>query len=193
MGAKAGAAIRARQREVVARVERLVSQAEERSPIGSARRTAIKATARDGRRALRARDRARDLLSAAEADAGAALLRIVAEGLTLAESFEAVGLSTSVGRRLYARAQVAGTRAAHQSSTASGFRGASFRYGPRLARRRIPPPVLATSPPTPSRTSRDRQHGHGCPRSVASRAGVSPGQAETGVTVQVRPTRPAPL
>lgn len=129
MGVKAGSAIRARQREVAARVERLIAQADDQAPIGSARRAAIRHAVRAGRRALRARDRARDLVESAEADVGSALLSAVAQGLTQAESFEALGLSTAVGRRLYADAEHAATRAATPSSTASGLGAVSS--GPR--------------------------------------------------------------
>lgn len=120
MGVKAGSAIRARQREVAARVERLIAQADNRAPIGSARRVALQGAVRDGRRALRARARARCLVASAEADAGAALLRLVAEGLTQVEAFGALGLSTAVGRRLYADAAHAVTHTATRAAARVG-------------------------------------------------------------------------
>lgn len=105
MGMQAAKNIRARQRETAARVERLITQRDERAPIGSARRARIHTAIREVRHALRARNAAQAKARSAETAAGAALARIVAEGLCRRDAFEATGLPTSVGRRLIRSAE----------------------------------------------------------------------------------------
>ena len=119
MGVKESAAIRARQRAVAARVEQLIARADERAPIGSGRRAAMKAAVSEGRAALRKRDRALAEMEAATADVGSALNRIVEAGLKHYEAFEALGLSIGVGRRLMYEAQHAPDRRIAASSTTS--------------------------------------------------------------------------
>jgi hypothetical protein len=117
VGMEAARAIRARQREAAARVERLIAKRDQDGPVGSGRRARIQAAVRDGRRALRARDAAQAAVAAAEARAGAALARITAEGLSLHDAAAAMGLSKSVGRRLLKAGHPATGHPAGVSST----------------------------------------------------------------------------
>ena len=100
MGSETTKALRARQREASARVDRLIAEADERSPIGSARRARIKSAVRDGRRALRALDAAERALADVEGRAGAALTRLTEDGLSRNEAYESLVVSRAVGRRL---------------------------------------------------------------------------------------------
>jgi hypothetical protein len=102
MGVKAGSAIRARQREVSERIERLMAQAGERTPMDPNGASKIRAAVGAGRRALRARDRATRAVSEAEGVLAASLAVAIDAGMSLTAACEAFGLSTSVGRRLYA-------------------------------------------------------------------------------------------
>jgi hypothetical protein len=110
VGVEAAKAIRARQREAAARVARLITKRDQDGAIGSGRRARIQAAVRDGRRALRARDAAQAAVAAAETQAGAALARITAEGFSLHDAADAMGLSSSVGRRLVQAGHPAATR-----------------------------------------------------------------------------------
>ncbi|MGK2876719.1 MAG: hypothetical protein ACSLEW_13960 [Nocardioides sp.] len=105
MGVKESAAVRARQREVAARIERLIDQADQRAPIGSQRRARIRNLIREGRVALRRRDRAERDIEAATDEIGRTLTGLVDEGLKHFEAFEALGVSIGVGRRLLREAQ----------------------------------------------------------------------------------------
>jgi hypothetical protein len=100
MGLEAAKVIRARQRAVAARVDRLIAERERHTPIDSARRERIKVAVRDGRRAMRTLTAAQGAVQDVEARVGAALARIAAEGLSLSQAYEALGLTRSVGRRL---------------------------------------------------------------------------------------------
>jgi hypothetical protein len=100
MGVEASKAIRAKQRERAARVERLIARHDQRGEVGRERRNRIGAMVREGRRALRARDVALGAVADSEIRVGAALARIAAEGLSLNHAYEALGLSRNVGRRL---------------------------------------------------------------------------------------------
>lgn len=100
MGSETTKALQARRREAAARVDRLIAAADERSPIGSARRARIKTTIRDGRRALRALDAAERVLAEVETRVGAALIRLTEDGLSRSEAYESLGISRAVGRRL---------------------------------------------------------------------------------------------
>jgi DNA-directed RNA polymerase specialized sigma24 family protein len=119
MGVKGSAAIRARQREVTGRVERLIAQANTRGSIGSGRKEEIRSAVRAGRVALRTRERVLADLDSATAEVGAALNRLVEAGLTHAEACEALGLSVGVGRRLLHKAKQPQERATTRSSTTS--------------------------------------------------------------------------
>lgn len=100
MGSETTKALAARRREATARAVRMIAEAEERSPIGSARRARIKSTVRDGCRTLRALGAAERALAELQERAGAALVRLTDDGLSCAEAFESLGLSRAVGRRL---------------------------------------------------------------------------------------------
>lgn len=115
MGVKESAAIRARQREVAARIDRLIEQADNRAPIASHRRDQIRASARQGRAALRRRARANREADQALADVGHVLTRLVDLGLKNFEAFDALGLSIGVGRRLLLEA-----RALHDNPPTQG-------------------------------------------------------------------------
>ena len=119
MGVKESAAIRARQREVATRVERLLTQANKRTSIGSRRQAEIGAAVRAGRAALRKRERVLSDLASVSTEVGAALNRIVEAGLQHAEAFDALGLSIGVGRRLLHEAKQHTGSAATESSTTS--------------------------------------------------------------------------
>lgn len=103
MGIETTKALRARRREAAARVDRLVAGAEERSPVGSARRARITAAVRDGRRALRAMDAAEQALVEVRARVGLTLTRLTSDGLSRNEAYRALGVSRAVGRRLIER------------------------------------------------------------------------------------------
>jgi hypothetical protein len=108
MGAEATKSIRAQQREVATRIERLIAKRDRTdapSPYEKGSRGRVKSAAAAVRRSVRARDAALASAQRTEVMAGLALLRIVEEGLTLAEAFEMVGLTRGVGRRLVAVAQ----------------------------------------------------------------------------------------
>jgi len=99
MGSETSKALRARRRESAAQIERLIAQADERSPIGSARRARIKEAGRLARRRLRALTAAQSSVAAIEIEVGLALLKAVDEGLSRNEAFELAGLSRHLGRR----------------------------------------------------------------------------------------------
>ena len=119
MGVKGSAAIRARQREVAARVDRLIARGDKRARVGSPRRAEIRVAVRAGRVALRRRARVVADLADANAEVGAALHRIVAAGVKHAEAFEALGVSVGVGRRLLHQAKQPREPRTSMSSTAS--------------------------------------------------------------------------
>jgi len=99
MGSETSKALRARRREFAAQIERLIAQADERSPIGSARRGRIKEAGRLARRRLRALAAAQQSVAVIEIEVGLALLQAVDEGLSRNEAFELAGLSRHLGRR----------------------------------------------------------------------------------------------
>ena len=119
MGVKGSAAVRARQREVAARVERLITRADQQPPIEPGHRAEIRDGVRAGRAALRRRDRARARADTATRAIGVALSRIVAAGLSHAQAFEALGLTVGMGRRLLREAYAAQERRTAPSSTGS--------------------------------------------------------------------------
>ena len=117
MGVEAAKGVRARQREAAARVERLIIRRDARVPIGSARRARIRSGFREVRRVLRARDAAQAEVEHAEAAAGAALARILAEGLSHSDVCAVLALSAGVGRRLIRSAKVRTRSPGSASST----------------------------------------------------------------------------
>lgn len=100
MGSETTRALTARQREASTRVDRLIAEAEARSPIGSARRARITSIVREGRRALKALSAGRHALADAEERAGAALILLTEVGLSSSEAYQSLGISRAVGRRL---------------------------------------------------------------------------------------------
>jgi hypothetical protein len=99
MGIKTTRALQARRRESDAHIERLVARADERSPIGSARRARIKDGARLVRRQIRALATAKRAVTTTEVEIGHGLLRILDQGISRNEAFELAGLSRHHGRR----------------------------------------------------------------------------------------------
>lgn len=99
MGIETTKALQARRRESAAQIERLIARADQRNPIGSARRARIKDTARLARRKCRDLAAARQSAAAIELDLGQALLRLLGQGMSRNEAFELVGLSRHFGRR----------------------------------------------------------------------------------------------
>ena len=80
MGIETTKALQARRRECAAQIERLIARADERNPIGSARRVRIKETARLARRKVRALTAAQQSVTAIELEIGQALLALSAKG-----------------------------------------------------------------------------------------------------------------
>jgi len=118
MGIETTKALQARRRESDARIERLIAQADERSPIGSVRRARIKEAARIARRRLRALAAAQRSIAAIEVEIGQALLRVVNQGLSRNEAFDLTGLSRPLGRRYLDLAFSAQTQVPGEFSTA---------------------------------------------------------------------------
>jgi hypothetical protein len=119
VGIKDSAAIRARQRAVATRVERLIERADEQRPIGPAQRADIKYAVRTGRALLRTWERANSAANAATTGVGVALSQLVTKGLTHAQAFDALGLTVGVGRRLLREADGRQERLTAPSSTGS--------------------------------------------------------------------------
>lgn len=120
MGTEAGKAIRARQRESAARVERLIRRRDERTLIGSARQQRIKAAAREGRLALRVLAKAEQSVGSAEERVGRALRQMVEEGLPRSDAYAALDLTRAVGDRLIGLAERAQRRTGAGVSTDVG-------------------------------------------------------------------------
>lgn len=99
MGIGTAKALQARRREAAAHIERLIAQADERSPIGSARRARIRDESRLARRRIKALAAAQQAVSAIEVEIGQALIRITDQGLSRNEAFELASLSRHLGRR----------------------------------------------------------------------------------------------
>lgn len=99
MGIETTKALHTRRRESAAQIERLIARANERNPIGSARRARIKETARVARRKVRALTASQQSVAAIEVEIGQALLRLLGHGMSRNEAFELVGLSRHMGRR----------------------------------------------------------------------------------------------
>ena len=117
MGAETAKALRARRRESRAHIDRLIAKADERSPIGSARRARITASARLVRRRLKALTSAQQAAAAIEAEIGRVLLRVVEQGLSRNEAFDLAGVNRHLGRRYLAAAGRAQAQAAADLST----------------------------------------------------------------------------
>lgn len=100
MGSETTKALVARRRAASARADRLVAEARERDPIGSARRARISSTVREGRRALKALGAAERALVDLQARVGAALIRLTEDGLSRNEAYQSLNVSRAVGRRL---------------------------------------------------------------------------------------------
>jgi hypothetical protein len=99
MGIETTRALQARRRESAARIDRLIAQANDRSPIGSARQARIKEGARIARRRIKSLSAAQRAAAAIEIEIGQALLRITEQGLSRNEAFDLAGLSRHLGRR----------------------------------------------------------------------------------------------
>lgn len=123
MGAVATRSIRARRREVAARVDRLVVGQDLRDPEARARRQRVLLAQREARRGVRRIVRLEAQLSVAQVQVGTALVRLVAEGVSVDRAVAAVGLSRSVGRR-YLRGAVnpSNPRESRLSTSAEGGR-----------------------------------------------------------------------
>jgi hypothetical protein len=99
MGVTTTRALQGRRRASAAHIDRLIAKADQRSPIGSARRVRITDAARLARRKVRALDAARQAVTALERETGDALLRLVDQGMSRNEAFELAGLARHLGRR----------------------------------------------------------------------------------------------
>ena len=119
MGVTTARALQARRRESAARIERVIGKADERTPIGSARRTRIKEAGRLARRKVRALAAAQQSVAALEVEVGLALLKVIEQGLSRNEAFELVGLSRHHGRRYLDLVAGSQTPCSAGSSTAS--------------------------------------------------------------------------
>jgi len=119
MGVTTARALQARRRESTARIERIIAKADERSPIGKARRTRITEAARLTRRKVRALAAAEQSVTALEVEIGLTLLQMVEQGLSRNEAFELVGLSRHHGRRYLDLAAGSQTPCPAGSSTTS--------------------------------------------------------------------------
>ena len=117
MGIETTKALQARRRETAARIDRLIAQADARSPIGSARRARIKEAARIARRRFRALAAAQQSVAAIEVEIGRALLRVVDQGLSRKEAFDLAGLRRHLGRRYLDLALSARTQVPSEFST----------------------------------------------------------------------------
>ena len=97
---KAARAQRARTRDLVVGIERRVSAHGAQRPDRVARDRRIRSAKRDARRALRARASAEQAARAAEVAAGAAVRRLLDEGLSQADTAVLLDLSRSTTKRL---------------------------------------------------------------------------------------------
>lgn len=118
MGIETTKALQARRRASAAHIERLIARADERSPIGSARRARIKEGARLARRRIKALAAAQQAVTAAEVEIGQALLRLVDQGMSRNEAVELAGLSRHLGRRYIQLVQRAQSQVSADLSTA---------------------------------------------------------------------------
>lgn len=100
MGIETTKALKARRRAATARVDRLIANADQRSPNEVARQARVSTAVRDGRRARRDIDVAERAVVAAQTRVGMTLTRLTDEDLSLNEAYAALGLSRAVGRRL---------------------------------------------------------------------------------------------
>jgi hypothetical protein len=114
MGTETSKALRARRRESTAHIDHLIARADERSPLGSARRAHVAQGACLARRRLKALAATRQAAAVIEVEIGRALLRVVEQGLSRNEAFELAGVSRYLGRRYLARAE--GARASAQAN-----------------------------------------------------------------------------
>lgn len=97
---KAARAQRARTRDLVVGIERRVSAHDAQRPDRVARDRRIRSAKREARRALRARASAEQATRVAEVAAGAAVRRLLDEGLSLADTAVLLDLSRSTTKRL---------------------------------------------------------------------------------------------
>ena len=100
MGIVATKAIRARRRSTIARIDRLIAEREATDPRQVARNQRLKAATRDARKALRAKAVAARAGESAEASAGAAVGRLMDEGLSVSDAAVLLDLSRSAVKRL---------------------------------------------------------------------------------------------
>ncbi len=119
MGVETTKALQARRRAAAAHTDRLIAQADERNPIGSARRARIKESARLARRRVTALAAAQQAVTAIEVEIGRALLRVVDQGLSRNEAFEIAGLTRHLGRRYVELAERAQAQVPADPSTGS--------------------------------------------------------------------------
>ena len=101
MGVVATKAIQARRRSTDVRIDRLVAERDASDAGRSARNQRIKAATRDARKALRAKAAANRARETAEVRAGAAVRRLIDEGLTISDAAALLDLSRSAARRLH--------------------------------------------------------------------------------------------
>lgn len=127
MGVETAKALRARRRETAARIDRLIVRADERNPLGAARRARISEGARLVRRRLKSLAVAREEVTAIEVELGRALLGLVDQGLSRNEAFELANVPRHLGRRYVDLALCAQREVATGSSTDSAPRAGRSR------------------------------------------------------------------
>ena len=104
----------ARTRDLVTGIDRQVAAYDAHRPERIARDQRIKTSKRDVRKALRTRDRFEQARRSAEVAAGAALRRLLDEGLSVSDAAVLLDLSRSAAKRL-ARIAAGATRDRHPS------------------------------------------------------------------------------
>lgn len=100
MGVKAARMQRARTRALAAGISRQIRERDANDPVLIARDQRIKVARREARRALRARAAADRAGRAADTAAGAAIARLLDEGLSLSDATVLLDVSRSAAKRL---------------------------------------------------------------------------------------------
>ena len=100
MGVVANRQLAARRREDSRRIDRMVREAERRSPDVAERQARIRAATRAGRAAVKSRQEAQTRLTEA-------LRRLIRDGLSIREAAERVGVPYHEARQLIRAAEVA--------------------------------------------------------------------------------------
>ncbi len=119
MGVVATKGIQARRRSTGMRIDGLITERDANDPPQVARNRRIKAATRDARKALRAKAAADHAGETAEVRAGAAVRRLIDEGLSISDAAALLDLSRGAARRLSRLPTGATEPVAAESSTES--------------------------------------------------------------------------